>query len=115
MSITIWHNPRCTKSRLTLQLLEEKGLNPTVIKYLETPPSADDIQTTLDKLNITAQELLRKGEQTYKDLGLKDSNKSDAELAAIMHENPILIERPVVIHGNQAAIGRPPENVLDIL
>ena len=86
-----------------------------MVKYLETPPSVEEIKSALGKLDISAQELMRKGEQVYKDLNLNDGSKSDDELAVIMHENPILIERPVVINGEQAAIGRPPENVLEIL
>ncbi len=113
--LKIWHNPRCTKSRLTLQLLEEKNLQPEVIKYLETPPSEADIKDVLKKLAITPSELMRKGEAVYKELGLDSVSHSHDELIAIMHQNPILIERPVVIHNNQAAIGRPPENVLEIL
>lgn len=113
--LTIWHNPRCTKSRLTLQLLEEKGLNPSVVKYLETPPSVADIKSALTKLDISPRELMRKGEALYKELGLHSNTQSDSELISIMHQNPILIERPVVINGEHAAIGRPPENVLEIL
>ncbi len=113
--LTIWHNPRCTKSRLSLQLLEEKGLKPTVIHYLETPPSEQEIRDALSKLGITARELIRTGEGCYKELNLSAPSVSNDDLIHAMHQNPILIERPVVIYNDKAAIGRPPENILEIL
>lgn len=111
-TVTIWHNPRCTKSRATLSLLEQHGLQPTVIEYLKTPPSADEIKATLKKLHLTAREFIRKGEDVYKELGLADA--SEDKLIAAMAANPILIERPVVFFGKRAALGRPPEDVLDL-
>jgi len=111
-SVTIWHNPRCTKSRATLSLLDQHGLDPTVIEYLKTPPSADEIKSTLKKLHMTAHEFIRKGEDVYKQLGLDGA--SEDKLVAAMAANPILIERPVVFFGKRAALGRPPENVLDL-
>lgn len=112
-SVTIWHNPRCTKSRATLSLLEQHGLQPVVVEYLKTPPSADEIRATLKKLHMKPRELMRKGEDVYKDLKLADE-ASDDRLIAAMAENPILIERPIVFYGKRAALGRPPENVLDL-
>lgn len=112
-SVTIWHNPRCSKSRATLSLLEQHGLQPVVVEYLKTPPSADDIKTTLKKLHMTARDLMRKGEPVYKELKLADET-SDDKLIAAMAKNPVLIERPIVFFGKRAALGRPPENVLDL-
>ncbi|MDO8290212.1 MAG: arsenate reductase (glutaredoxin) [Parvibaculum sp.] len=111
-SVTIWHNPRCTKSRATLSLLEEHGLQPIVIEYLKTPPSADEIKGALKKLHLKASEFIRKGEDIYRELGL--ARASEDKLIAAMAANPILIERPVVFFGKRAAIGRPPEDVLDL-
>ena len=115
MSITIYHNPRCSKSRQTLSLLQEKGIEPEIIEYLDTPPSANKLKEILKMLGKEPQELMRKGEAIYKELGLKDSTMTKAELIKTMVENPKLIERPIVINGDKAALGRPPENVLDIL
>ena len=115
MTIEIFHNPRCSKSRATLALLQERGYQPTVRLYLEDPPSRKEVQAILDKLGITARELLRKSEAEYRDLGLADPALGEAALIAAMSTNPRLIERPIVVAGDQAAIGRPPESVLDIL
>jgi len=115
MTVTIYHNPRCSKSRQTLALLEERGLAPMVVEYLKTPPSADELKAILRKLGLKPQDIVRKCETCYKDIGLKSRTVSDDELIALMAENPILIERPIVIAGNKAAIGRPPESVLAIL
>lgn len=114
MTPEIWHNPRCTKSRLTLELLQAEGFDPHIVKYLETAPSLDQIRQALKKLGISARELIRDGEPIYKELGLSAESSED-ELIAAMHQNPILIERPVVIVEDRAAIGRPPELVLPIL
>lgn len=111
--VTIWHNPRCSKSRQTLALLQERGIDAQVIEYLKTPPNAEEISSVIALLGIETHGLIRKGESTYKELGLK--NADSATLVSAMAENPILIERPVVINGKRAAIGRPPEAVLDIL
>ena len=113
--ITIYHNPRCTKSRLTLQLLEERGEKFSVVRYLDTPPDKKTLKELIAKLGISPRELLRKGEAVYKDNNLSDSDLSDAKLIDAMVAHPILIERPIVVKGKRAAIGRPPENVLDIL
>jgi arsenate reductase len=113
--VTIYHNPRCSKSRQTLQLIEEKGVSPEVVLYLETAPSASEIRTLLEKLGITARDLLRKGEEAYKAKGLSDKTLDDETLVAAMADAPKLIERPIVVKGNKAILGRPPENVLALL
>ena len=113
--IQILHNPRCSKSRQTLALLEEKGIEPEVIKYLDTPPSATELKAILQKLRISARDLLRKGEDDYKALNLKDPSLSEDALIEAMVKHPKLIERPIVINNNQARLGRPPESVLDII
>ena len=112
---TIYHNPRCSKSRATMKILEEKGIQPTIVEYLSTPPDAATLDSFLVRLGMEPRELMRKGEAPYKELNLKDAGKSRAELIAAMVENPILIERPIVVNGEKIALGRPPENVLDIL
>lgn len=114
-NIQILHNPRCSKSRQTLALLEEKGIEPEIIKYLDTPPSATELKAILQKLGISARDLLRKGEDDYKALNLKDSSLSEDALIEAMVEHPKLIERPIVIKDNKARLGRPPESVLDII
>lgn len=113
--IKIFHNPRCSKSRQTLQLLQEKGISPEVILYLETPPSEQQLADILSMLALSPRQLMRRGEQLYKDLKLADESLSDAQLIAAMHANPKLIERPIVINQGQARIGRPPEQVLEIV
>lgn len=115
MSIEIFHNPRCSKSRATLALLEERDLQPNIRLYLENPPTSEELNSILAKLGISARQLLRRGEAEYKELGLKDTTLSDAALVAAMVSHPRLIERPIVLADGKAAIGRPPENVLTIL
>ena len=110
---TIWHNPRCRKSREALALLQGQGVQPNVRLYLKDAPSKDEITALRDVLGVTAKAMMRKGEQVYKDLRLSDAN--EAELTAAMAEHPILIERPVFIRDGKAAIGRPPETVLEII
>ncbi|GAB1259303.1 arsenate reductase (glutaredoxin) [Aurantivibrio plasticivorans] len=112
---TIYHNPRCSKSRQTLALLEEQGIKPTIVEYLETPPNESEINTLVSQLGITPRELLRKGEDAYKDNNLKNPDLSDDDIIAFMAKYPKLIERPIVVKGKKAALGRPPENVLTIL
>ncbi|MFZ2469853.1 MAG: arsenate reductase (glutaredoxin) [Parvibaculum sedimenti] len=112
--VIIWHNPRCSKSRATLSLIEQHGLDPEIVDYLKTPPSADEIKSVLKMLRMKPRDLMRKGEQVYKDLDLENDKLSDDQLVAAMAENPILIERPVVIFGARAKLGRPPEDVLDL-
>ena len=115
MHTTIYHNPRCSKSRQTLALLEERGIGPRVVDYLKTPPSAAELKTILKKLGLRPRDLIRKGEPLYAELGLKDRDLDDDALIALMVVNPILIERPIVLSGGKAAIGCPPESVLEIL
>ena len=115
MAIQIWHNPRCSKSRETLTLLEDKGITPEVYLYLEDAPNAAQIQDVLRKLGITARELLRNSEDAYKEQNLKDKTLSDDALIAAMVATPKLIQRPIVINGDQARLGRPPETVNEIL
>jgi len=113
--ITIYHNPRCSKSRQTLALIEEKGITPTIKLYLEDVPTKAEIQSLLSKLGIDARALLRKGEDAYKERGLKDTSISEDALITAMTEAPKLIERPIVVKGDQAVLGRPPENVLELI
>ncbi|MBC6441515.1 MAG: arsenate reductase (glutaredoxin) [Rhodospirillales bacterium] len=115
MSVTIYHNPRCSKSRQTLALLEERGIAPDVVLYLETPPDAATLDGLLTALDMEPRDLMRKKEEPYKALGLAEDGKSRDDLIAAMAANPILIERPIVTKGGKAALGRPPGNVLDIL
>ena len=115
MPTTIYHNPRCSKSRQTLALLEGRGISPRIVDYLKTPPSAAELKTILKKLGLRPRDLMRKGEPLYAELGLKDRDLDDDALIALMVANPILIERPIVLSGGKAAIGRPPESVLAIL
>ncbi|MDP9941759.1 arsenate reductase (glutaredoxin) [Ectopseudomonas alcaliphila] len=113
--LTLYHNPRCSKSRGALELLEARGLQPQLVRYLETPPSTSELKSLLGKLGITARELLRSGEDEYKTLGLSDTSLSEAQLIEAMVEHPKLIERPILIAGDKAVIGRPPEKVLELL
>ena len=115
MSVSIWHNPRCSKSRQTLQLLQDKGIEPQQRLYLEQPPDEAELRDILAMLNLSPRDLMRKKQKEYKELGLANTELSDDDLIRAMVENPVLIERPIVIHDGKAAIGRPPENVLDIL
>lgn len=109
----ILHNPRCSKSRQTLGILEEKGVETEVVKYLEETPSAEEIKVILKKLNISARELMRTKEDEYKTLGLKDE-MDEEKLVEAMAAHPKLIERPIVIKGDRAVLGRPPEKVLEL-
>ena len=113
--IKILHNPRCSKSRATLGLLKEHGIEPVVIEYLKDAPGSGELRDILKMLNKTPREIMRKGEAIYRELGLDDPDLSDDELIEAMVDNPILIERPIVINGKRAALGRPPENVLEII
>ncbi|WP_347259298.1 arsenate reductase (glutaredoxin) [Methylocaldum sp.] len=115
MTVTIYHNPRCSKSRATLELLKSKGIEPTIIEYLKTPPSASELETILAKLGMEPRDLMRKGEAAYKDAGLDNRDLDRKALIGAMVKNPILIERPIVLANEKAAVGRPPENVLKIL
>lgn len=113
--LTLYHNPRCSKSRGALELLEERGFNPDVVRYLETPPDAATLKALLGKLGIGARQLLRIGEDEYKELDLANTALSDEQLIAAMAAHPKLIERPILVVGDKAVIGRPPEKVLEIL
>ncbi|MFP5595513.1 arsenate reductase (glutaredoxin) [Kluyvera sp. 142486] len=115
-SVTIYHNPRCSKSRETLSLLKDNGIDPEVVLYLDTPPDAAAIRELLSMLGMSsARELMRQKEDLYKSLNLADSQLSEEQLIQAMVENPKLIERPIVVHNGQARIGRPPEQVLEIV
>ena len=111
---TIWHNPRCSKSRQTLELLHQQGYQPVEVDYLENPPTRQQIVDVLGMLNISARQLMRKGQDIYKELDLANEN-GESKLVDAMVLHPVLIERPVVIFETKAALGRPPESVLDIL
>lgn len=113
--LTLYHNPRCSKSRGALELLEARGLTPTVVRYLETPLNVAQLQSLLGKLGISARQLLRTGEDEFKALNLADSSLSEAQLIAAIAEHPKLMERPILEVGDKAVIGRPIENLLEIL
>ncbi|WP_199188999.1 arsenate reductase (glutaredoxin) [Pantoea sp. ICBG 985] len=114
--VRIYHNPRCSKSRETLALLQQQGIEPQVVLYLDTPPDIDTLKTLLQQLGMhSARELMRRGEEIYETLGLASNDLSEQQLLQAMVEHPKLIERPIVIQGDRARIGRPPEAVLEIL
>ena len=115
MTVTIYHNPKCSKSRETLALLQEKGVKPKVIEYLKTPPDAATLKKIIKLLGIGPRDLMRRKEEPYKALGLDDPKVSNDALIAAMVAHPVLIERPIVVANGKAALGRPPENVLAIL
>lgn len=114
-AFTIYHNPRCSKSRQTLALMQERGVEPKIVQYLDEPPTAAELAQLVKKLGITPRELLRKGEDEYKTLGLSNTALTDAQLLDAMAAHPKLIERPIVVKGKAAVLGRPPENVLELL
>ena len=114
MSVTIYHNPRCSKSRQTLALLQEHNVQPDIIEYLKNPPSAAELDQILSQLDKEPMELMRKGEDEFKS-HIQGKQLSRSESITLMVAYPKMIERPIVIHGDKAAIGRPPESVLDIL
>jgi arsenate reductase len=115
MTVRIYHNPRCSKSRQTLQLLEDRSIAPEVVKYLETPPDAATLSDLLDMLGLEPRELMRKKEKEYQQSGADNPELSRDELISLMIRHPKLIERPIVVSGGKAALGRPPERVLEIL
>lgn len=116
MSETVmFHNPRCSKSRETLSLLEAAGVQPTIVRYLETPPTLSELERVLDKLGMEPQELMRTKEDRYAELGLAGKSLTRAEALRVLVENPVLIERPIVIRGEKAVIGRPPERIKELL
>lgn len=113
--VTIYHNPRCSKSRQTLNLLETNGVEPTVVQYLSDPPDAKTLKGLLKKLGLRPADVIRRKEEPFKKLNLVKKLDDDDALIAAMVAHPILIERPIVVAGNQARLGRPPEQVLDLL
>ncbi|NWB98472.1 arsenate reductase (glutaredoxin) [Pseudomonas gingeri] len=113
--LTLYHNPRCSKSRGALELLQGRGLTPSVVLYLETPLDAAQLKELLGKLGIGARQLLRSGEDEYKQLNLADTQLSETQLIAAIAAHPKLMERPILVAGDKAIIGRPPENLLEIL
>ncbi|MDX5444844.1 MAG: arsenate reductase (glutaredoxin) [Zoogloeaceae bacterium] len=113
--VVIYHNPRCSKSRQTLQLLREQGIEPDIIDYQQTPPTAAELERILQLLGLEPRELMRRKEDEYQAAGLDDPQLSRAELLRALHEHPRLIERPIVLANGKAALGRPPEQVLEIL
>lgn len=115
MNVTIYHNPRCSKSRQTLELIKSRHIEPLVIEYLKTPPGEAELRKLIKALGLSPRGLLRKGEAAYKDLKLDDSSITDDQIIQAMVSHPVLIERPIVIREEQAVIGRPPESVLTIL
>lgn len=114
-AVTIYHNPRCTKSRQTLQLLRDHGIEPQIIEYLKTPPTAAELAGLLKRLKLTPQQIVRRGEAAFREQKLADRELSDHAWLQLLAEQPSLIERPIVVRGTRAVIGRPPENVLTLL
>ena len=115
MTITIYHNPKCSKSRQTLELLQQNGITPTIIEYIKTPPTAKTLKEILSQLGLAPRDLMRKKETIYSESKLDNPSLSDDALIDFMTQHPILIERPIVLANGKAALGRPPEQVLDIL
>lgn len=115
MKTTIYHNPRCSKSRQALELLQARGIEPEVVRYLDTPPTADELSTLLDMLGLEPRQLMRTKESEYTALGLDNPELGRQALIEAMVQHPRIIERPIVVSGTKAAIGRPPELILDIL
>lgn len=113
--ITLYHNPRCSKSRAALALLEERGIQATVVKYLDTPLNAQQITTLLSKLGLTARDIMRSGESIYKEMNLDNPELDDKQLIDAMVQAPILIQRPILVVGDKAAIGRPMDNLIELL
>ena len=113
--IIIYHNPRCSKSRETLQILTESGETPTIVKYLETPPSVDELKRLLALLQLSPRDIVRSGEPAYADSGLDDLSADDETVLEAIVKHPILLQRPIVVRGKQAEIGRPPDNVKQLL
>ena len=116
MRVTIYHNPRCSKSRETLTLLEARGLTPDVVRYLETPPDVTALKTLIAQLGFSSvRQLMRRKDDLYQSLQLDNPGLDEEELYRVLAEHPALMERPIVVHGKQARLGRPPEQVLEIL
>jgi arsenate reductase len=115
MKVTLYHNPRCSKSRAALQLLEQRGVETRVIEYLKDPPDRETLKRILARLGLSPRDLMRTKEAVYRELALDDDALSDDQLIDAMVEHPILIERPIAVAGSRAALGRPPERVLEVL
>lgn len=115
MQLVLYHNPRCSKSRQALALLEERGLKPTVIRYLETPPSLVELKRLAKQLEVVPREMMRAGDDLFRELGLDAPGTTDDRLFAAMAAHPALIERPILVAGRRAVIGRPPERVLELI
>lgn len=115
MTVTIWHNPRCSKSRQTLELLKSKGIEPKVREYLKEPPSKAEIETLIDQIGDDPRELIRDGEAEFKALKLRKADLAKADIVKAIVAHPILLQRPIVVKGAHAAVGRPPEAVLPLL
>jgi len=115
MTITIWHNPRCSKSRQTLELLRNRGIEPAIREYLKQPPDKADVESLMDLVDGDARDLIRDGEPEFKQLGRKKAKLSRAEVARAIAAHPVLLQRPIVVAGKRAAIGRPPEAVLPVV
>jgi arsenate reductase len=113
--VILYHNPRCSKSRQALGRLEERNVQPRIVRYLDTPPSVEELRALLGQLNLTPRDLMRTKEEPYRALNLSDPGLDDDALIRAMHEHPILIERPIAQCNGKAALGRPPENVLKVL
>ena len=114
-AVTLYHNPRCSKSRATLALLEERDIDFNVVEYLQHPLAVDELKALAAKLDVGIRDFIRSGEAAYKELDLADPSVSDDDLLAAMAQHPILMQRPIVVNGDKARIGRPPEDVLEIL
>jgi arsenate reductase len=115
MTVTIWHNPRCSKSRQTLELLKSKGVEPTVREYLKQPPSKAEIEKLIAQVGGDPRELIRDGETEFKSLKMRKADLTKADIVKAIAEHPVLLQRPIVVKGTHAAIGRPPEAVLAVL
>jgi arsenate reductase len=115
MTVTIWHNPNCSTSRKVLATIRERGIEPRVVPYVDAPPSEREIKRALKAMGLSARELLRRSGTPYDDLGLDDPKFSDAELVALMHKHPLLIQRPVVTTPKGTRLCRPPERLSEIL
>jgi arsenate reductase len=115
MSITIYHNPRCSKSRQTLALIREAGFEPEIVEYLKQPPTPVELKRIIDRLGLPARDIVRTGEAEYRELGLADESLGDEQLIETIAAHPKLLQRPIVMRGGQARIGRPPEAVEEIL
>lgn len=115
MKVTIFHNPRCSKSRQTLALLQDQGIEPEIVHYLDNPPDEQTLRDLLSRLELTAAQLIRRGEKEFRALGLGEPDVNEDDLIRAMAEHPRLIQRPIVVAGSKARLGRPPEAVLEIL